>query len=128
MRLPAGRLALRLDPIRIMVLAVSIVSGCGSGTVATATSGPISPAPPPNAPIEGVIVHVESTGLDSVTGFTLRTADGSLLEFRIGQLATGAEFPPGHLTEHQATAEPVRITYVKDGETLVATGIEDAGG
>ena len=128
MRPPATRLQRRLRPIRIMVLAIWIVAGCGSGPLASATSGAISPAPPPNPPVEGVIVHVVSTGLDSVTGFTLRTADGDLLEFRIGDLVTGAEFPPGHLTEHQAAADPVRVTYIREGETLVATGIEDAGG
>jgi len=81
---------------------------------------------PPNSPVDGVVVSVTSTGLDSVTGFTLRTTGGVLYRFEIGTLENGAEFPPGHLTEHQATAEPVRVTFMVRGGAAVATRIEDA--
>lgn len=92
----------------------------------------ISQTPPPSrqleSPIEGVITNVVSAGLDQVTEFTIRTGDGTILRFLIGDLENGDEFPPGHLTEHQATSDPIRVTFhVEDGE-LVATRLEDAGG
>ena len=59
----------------------------------------------------GVIVGVDSEGLDQVRGFSLRTDDGVTLAFTIGALENGAAFPPGHLVEHQATAQPVRVWY-----------------
>ena len=52
----------------------------------------------------GVIVGVDSQGLDKVTGFDLRTTDQGTLVFVLGDLENGTEFPPGHLVEHQATA------------------------
>jgi hypothetical protein len=85
----------------------------------------------PNAPsgataIVGVVTHVESGGLDDVTGMTLRTTDGRSLDFVIGSLDNAAVFPPGHLAQHQATAEPVRVWYRMDGPQRVAVRIEDA--
>ena len=75
----------------------------------------------------GVIVGVDSEGLDEVRGFTLRT-DGrrDRRRSRVGALENGVEFPPGHLVEHQATAQPVRVWYRTEGETRVAIRLEDA--
>ena len=99
------------------------------GTVAIVLSGTGSPDPdgPRDATAAvGVIVGVESTGLDAVTAFALRTTDGTILDFTIGQLENRAEFPPGHLAEHQATGAPVRVWYRMEGEERVAVRIEDA--
>jgi hypothetical protein len=74
----------------------------------------------------GVIVGVRSEGLDQVRGFDLRTGDGGTVEFVIGDLENGSTFPPGHLVEHQATGQPVRVSFVMDGATKVAIRIEDA--
>jgi hypothetical protein len=76
--------------------------------------------------VTGVIVGVESEGLDRVRGFDLRIQDGSTLTFVLGDLENGATFPPGHLAEHQATGQPVNVTYVTDGATKVAVRIDDA--
>lgn len=76
--------------------------------------------------VSGVIVGVESEGLDQVRGFDLRTQDGVTLTFVLGDLENGATFPPGHLVEHQATGQPVRVSFVTDGPTKVAIRIEDA--
>jgi len=81
----------------------------------------------PTSPVEGVVTHVESAGLDKVTAFTIRTNDGTILTFRIGTLENGDEFPPGHLTEHQATSEPILVSFTRDGDDLVAVRLEDAG-
>ena len=53
-------------------------------------------------------------------------AIGASVEFEIGDLENGAEFPPGHLVEHQATAQPVRVWYRTEGDAKVAVRLEDA--
>jgi hypothetical protein len=88
---------------------------------------PHDPGPPADATaVVGVIVGVESQGLDKVSGFTLRTTDQGSLVFRIGVLENGAAFPPGHLVEHQASAQPVRVWYQTDEGAKVAIRLEDA--
>jgi hypothetical protein len=74
----------------------------------------------------GVIVNVQSQGLDHVTGFTLRTTDQGSLDFVIGDLENAVEFPPGHLVSHQATAQPIRVWYRIEGAAKVAIRLEDA--
>jgi hypothetical protein len=76
--------------------------------------------------VNGVVVGVDSEGLDRVRGFTVRTQDGTTVEFTVGDLENGAAFPPGHLVEHQATAQAVRVWFVMEGEAKVAIRIEDA--
>jgi hypothetical protein len=78
--------------------------------------------------VEGVVVAVDSSSLADVRGFTLRRVGGEMLVFRIGELENGDEFPPGHLAEHQATAQPVRVWYRLEGDERFAFRLEDAGG
>ena len=84
-------------------------------------------APPPGAiSIDGVVVGVQSLALDQVTGFSVRTIDDGTIDFVLGELDDGTQFPPGHLVEHQAGAIPVRIWFrTVDGENL-AVRLEDA--
>ena len=74
----------------------------------------------------GVVLRVDATGLTQVSGFTLRTDDGRETTYRIGALENGAEFPPGHLAEHVATAGRVRVFYREEGGARVAYRLEDA--
>lgn len=97
--------------------AAILLSGTGVGGSAGSASSPS---------VVGVIVGVQSEGLDKVRGFSLRTRDGATFEFTIGGLENGVAFPPGHLVEHQATAQPVQIWYRTEGETKVAIRLEDA--
>ena len=76
--------------------------------------------------ITGVIAGIQSEGLDRVRSFSLRTDAGQTVQFDLGTLQNGAEFPPGHLAEHQATAQRIRVTYVQQGESRVAVRLEDA--
>jgi hypothetical protein len=99
------------------VLVASLV-GCGAG----ATPGPSFPA----SPVEGVIVAVDAASLSDVRGFTLRLAGGSTIAFTLGQLENPTEFPPGHLKEHQATSEPVRVYFRIESGAPIAYRIEDA--
>ena len=74
----------------------------------------------------GVVIAVESVSLTDVRGFTIRTPDGRTVAFRVGDLENGAEFPPGHLGEHMATAVPVLVTYRDENGERVVVRLEDA--
>ncbi len=73
----------------------------------------------------GIVVAVEATGLTSVQGFSIRTADGRTVDFRVGTLENGAAFPPGHLAEHKVTLVPIQVTYRDEAGGHVAVRIED---
>ncbi|HEV8490388.1 MAG TPA: hypothetical protein VGQ58_11435 [Candidatus Limnocylindrales bacterium] len=74
----------------------------------------------------GVVVAVDSAGLTDVRGFTLRTADGRTLDFRIGRVQNPVQFPPAHLGVHLADGVPVRVTFEMEGDERVAIRLEDA--
>jgi hypothetical protein len=74
----------------------------------------------------GVVVTVQATSLSDVQGFSIRTADGRTLDFRIGALENAASFPPGHLAEHRVSLAAVRVTFVDRDGAQVAVRIEDA--
>jgi hypothetical protein len=81
---------------------------------------------PPRQTETGVVTAVDAASLTDVRGFTIRTPDGRTVTFRMGQLENGAQFPPGHLGEHMATAVPVVVTYRDEGGNRVAVRLEDA--
>jgi hypothetical protein len=105
----------------IGLLALVAASGVAAYLLSAEPRGPAA-----TESASGVIVGVESEGLDRVRGFDLRTRDGTTVTFVLGDLENGATFPPGHLVEHQATGQPVRVSFVTDGATKVAIRIEDA--
>ena len=86
-------------------LTVAALVGCGSG----------SPPEPPN-PVEGNIVVIGGDDL------TLETTEGESHVFGIGDPTVPVE----HLHEHRVQRLPVRITWERRGEQLVATTIADA--
>jgi hypothetical protein len=112
---------------RLVVLVLAVLLAI-TGATAFVLSGmdPTGEAPGDLPSVSGVVVGVDSAGLDDVRGFTLRTADGSTIAFTLGGLTNGVTFAPGHLVEHQATAQPVRVWYRTEGATQVAVRIEDA--
>jgi hypothetical protein len=75
------------------------------------------------------VVSIDSVGMGRVDGFTLRTSDGRIIDFDTRETRFDAtRFPPGHLQEHRALAEPVRVTYqLRDGVRRVIR-LEDAEG
>ena len=110
-----------------VVAFAAVVVLTGAAALLLGGTGLHDPNAPANATaVVGVIVAVDSEGLDKVKGFTLRTTDQGSLPFTIGVLENGAEFPPGHLVEHQATAQPVRVWYRTEGGARVAIRLEDA--
>lgn len=136
----------RLIAVALAVIVAILVGACGSaattpGPSAAATAGATDESPSdsaspsdtsstqavPESPVAGIVTAVDSQGLDQVKGFTVRTNDGETIEFTIGVLENGDEFPPGHLKEHQTTAAPILVFFnVTDGK-LVVFRIEDAG-
>jgi hypothetical protein len=90
------------------------------------TTGADPDLPPGTTAMTGVVVAVDSAGLGDVRGFTLRRPGGELVEFVLSALENGSEFPPGHLAEHQATAQPVRVWFRTEGEDRLAIRLEDA--
>jgi hypothetical protein len=74
----------------------------------------------------GIVVAVEATSISSVQGFSIRTADGRTVDFRIVALENAATFPPGHLSEHKVSLVPILVTYVVRDGSREAVRIEDA--
>ena len=110
-----------------LVALVLVVAAAGAAVVFLGGGGPAaSPIPSGTQELSGVIVAVDSAGLGDVRGVTIRTADGTLVDFSLERLQNGAEFPPGHLAEHQATAEAVSIRYVERDGVRLALRIDDA--
>lgn len=105
--------------ILILLVLSALLVGCG------ASASPSASAQPTSSSIEGVVVRVDSTGLNKVTSFTLRDVDGGIHVFKLDKLENRAEFPPGHLTEHQANADPVRVYFTLVGGDVFAIRIED---
>ncbi len=98
-----------------------------------ACAGGGSPAPSagassvvPASPVDGVVVHVDATGLGNVTGFTMRLSGGATLALTLGTLENATEFARGHLAEHQATSSPVRAWFVANRGVLTVYRLEDA--
>ena len=110
--------------IFIVALAVIVVAVAVAAAVFGGTNG--NPAAPQGEQAVGIVSSIDSGGLTNVRGFTLLTPDGRELEFAIGTLENGAQFPPGHLAEHQALASPIRVWYRTEGGGLVAFRLEDS--
>jgi hypothetical protein len=107
---------------RGVVVGVGVLIALGALAIVVATSL----GRPADKVEVGVVVNVDAVSLTEVRGFTIRTPDGRTVAFRIGALENGAEFPPGHLGEHAATATPIRVSYRDEGGDHVAVRLEDA--
>ncbi len=110
-----------------LALGAIVVLTAGAAILLGGTGNPDPEGPAGAQSVVGVIVGVDAASLTDVRGFTLRTSDGRSTRFDIGVLENGTEFPPGHLVEHQSTAQPVRVWYRTEGERKVAIRLEDAG-
>ena len=74
----------------------------------------------------GIVVAVQATSLSNVEGFSIRTADGRTVDFRMGTIENPTQFAPGHLAEHKVSLVPVRVTYVDGTDGRIAVRLEDA--
>ena len=111
---------------RLFVVAlVVLVAVVGLATIILGAP-PAGGQPSGTTAVEGVIVGVDSQSLSDVRSFDLRTADGTVRTFGLAALENGTEFPPGHLVEHSATAQPVRVWYRTEAGIDLAIRLEDA--
>ena len=110
----------------VLVLVIAVTGGAAL-LLSDVRPAPIDPSTPADGSfITGVVVNVDSRSLTDVRSFRLR--QGSVtFHFIVGELENAAEFPPGHLLEHQATAQPVRAYYRLEGDERVVYRLEDAG-
>jgi hypothetical protein len=108
-------------PRRWAVLIAAVAAAIALAVVVVATLGG-----PQRRTETGVVVDVRATGLTNVQGFSIRTADGRTVDFRIGTLENAASFPAGHLGSHRVDLRPIRVTYVEQDGGLVAIRLDDA--
>ncbi len=119
-----------------MIALASFVAAC-AGAAPTPPLSHITPAPKespgasaslaiPDSPIAGVVTSVDSTSPDQVKGFTLAASGGQTLTFVIGVLENATDFPPSELADHQASADPVLVSFRMENGQLVAYRLEDA--
>jgi hypothetical protein len=114
-----GTFRLFVAALAVVVVAVAVAAAVFGGTAR-------DPEAPQGQEAVGIVSSINSEGLTNVRGFTLLMPDRRELQFVIGALENGAEFPPGHLAEHQALASPIRVWYRTEGDALVAFRLEDA--
>jgi hypothetical protein len=119
---PAGQLAGRPAGVsRLVILIAAVVAIVVLAVAATTILGG------PGRRVEtGIVVAVQATSLSDVQGFSIRTADGRTVDFRVGTIENAATFAPGHLAEHKVSLVPVRVTFVDDAGSHVAVRLEDA--
>ncbi len=110
---------------RNLFLLVLLVLAVGTAAAATILSDSPS-GPSGTTAVVGVVVAVDARTLTDVRTFDLRTTDGTILRFGLGELQNGVQFPPGHLAEHKLTASPVRVWYRTSGDVLLVIRLEDA--
>ena len=108
----------------LLLIAAVLIAACGSGT-----SSPLAGETPDfSSPVVGVVVAVDSAGLSDVRSFSLRTDSGFAIELQLADpLENATEFPLGHLGEHLASSELVRVWFREEAGDRVAYRIEDAG-
>jgi hypothetical protein len=106
---------------RLIVLGAVAVAVVAAVILAATTFGG------PGRQVEtGIVVAVEATSLSAVQGFSIRTADGRTVDFRIVSIENASTFPPGHLATHKVSLVPVRVTYIDKDGSHEAVRIEDA--
>jgi hypothetical protein len=110
-----------IGPRRWVALIAAVAAAVALAIVVVATLGG-----PQRRTEVGVVVDVRATGLTNVQGFSLRTADGRTVDFRIGTLENAAAFPPGHLGSHRVDLTPIKVTYIEEAGALVAVRLDDA--
>lgn len=99
--------------LTVALLALLLV-GCGGAETQVQT-------------VEGLVLEVLGDSPADIEAFTLRTDEGEALRFSLGAGASeDGGFPASHLREHQALAEPIRVTYRVEGGINVAVRLEDA--
>ena len=107
-RYPSGRTA-----AVALVLFISAISCASRG----------SDGGEPISVVTGVVIEIESRGLNEVQSFTVRSGERRVKIFVDGD--TEFAFTPSHLNEHRATGEPVAVEVDRRDGDLVALSVQD---
>jgi hypothetical protein len=85
-------------------------------------------AGPTFASATGVVIAVTGPNSADVDSFTLRTADGQVIEFTVGRLELiGGGLPAPHLREHLVSGVPITVDYsVENGQNLAIRYVDAA--
>jgi hypothetical protein len=96
------------------------------GAACSGDDEPPAPAPAEDAPSEvtGVLLDVDSNGVDDVQSFTLKDGDDTYEIFIADDVDYG--FPLGHLSEHLTSGDPVNVPLEERDGKLYALSIDDA--
>jgi hypothetical protein len=74
--------------------------------------------------LAGVVVAIQSSGLNRVERFTLQD-EGRSVTILVDE-DTNFAFAPGHLSEHRATGQPVAVEVERREGHLYALSVDDA--
>ncbi len=99
-----------------LLIGIAVTAGACGGSTDGGAAEPES--------VRGQIVEVVPLGLLDLDSLTIEDSDGKRWHFE----ARGARFfsfSPSHLTEHMVQGLPVTVTFRRDGDALVASGIGD---
>lgn len=72
------------------------------------------------------MVAVDGNSIGSVDQVTIRSSDGTTMQFNVERLDVNTGLPAVHLREHLASGVPVVIEYVVEGGGNVALRYNDA--
>ncbi len=73
--------------------------------------------------LDGLVTDVEARSVVEVERFTIEDEEGRVFTFTTEGFIG---FTTSHFREHMMLAEPVRVRYRKDDDTLIAAFVEDA--
>ena len=117
------RLIRRLSRTNRIIIAIAAGLVVLGAIVLAATLLVPRPAP---LQLEGIVVSVQAKPPLAVASFQIRTTDGRVVSFQVGDLQYQAgSFNAAHLVIHEATAQPVIVTYHDEGDDHVATKLVD---
>lgn len=103
----------------LVLCATFLLAGCNNDARRSNRSNPRPPSE-----VTGVVVDVESAGLGAVRSFELKKGADTYQIFIDPAVDYG--FDVGHLTEHLASGDPVRVEIDQRGDRLFARSIDDA--
>ena len=93
--------------------------------IASACANEGAKGPPAPDQVTGVVIDIESAGIDDIQSFTLKDGDVQYDIYIADDVEYG--FPLGHLQEHLQMGEPVTVDLEeRDDDRLYALTIEDA--
>ena len=109
----------RMRWLAVALAIAGALSACGSDSGSEAQPGTDAPES-----ITGIVVDIESGGLNEVSRFELKDGDETFTILIDEEVDYG--FPLGHLSEHMSGALPVKVDIEERDGDLYAQTIEDA--